>query len=213
MKEKSLQHIEELYIRHPLLKSLEKELLQAIELLIECIKNNGRIFVCGNGGSAADAEHIVGELVKSFMKKRPIKEEFQKKLQEKFPHKAEYFLSSLEEGICAHSLVSGVALPTAFANDVAADMVFAQQFYALAKKEDILWALSTSGNSTNVNNALAIAKTMDCKTLAFSGKSGGEMASYLDVELRIPSDSTPVIQEYHLPLYHTICCVLEEELF
>ncbi len=213
MKEKSLHYINELFTRYPSIKILENELIQTIELLKDCILNNGQIFVCGNGGSAADAEHIVGELVKSFMKKRPIKEDFKQKLEEKFPEKANYFTSSLEEGIKAYSLVSGVALPTAFANDVAPDMVFAQQFYVLANEKDVLWAISTSGNSTNVNNALAIAKTMNCKTIGLSGKSGGEMAELLDVELRMPSDSTPFIQELHLPIYHTICTVLEEELF
>ncbi len=213
MKEKSLSYIEELFARHPVLKEIESELLQTINVLKNCIQKNGQIFVCGNGGSAADAEHIVGELVKSFMKKRPIKEEFKQVLEEKFPQKAQYFTSSLEEGIKAYSLVSGVALPTAFANDVAPDMVFAQQFYVLANEHDVLWGISTSGNSANVNNALAIARAMNCKTIGLSGKSGGEMAALLDVELRMPSNSTPHIQELHLPIYHTICTVLEEELF
>lgn len=213
MKEKSLYFIEELYSRYPLLKANAPQISDAITLLKKCIEEKGTIFVCGNGGSAADAEHIVGELVKSFMKKRPIKSEFSQLLNENFPHKAEYFSKSLEEGIRAISLVSGVALPTAFANDVAPDMVFAQQFYTLADKKDVLCVLSTSGNSTNVNNALAIAKTMGCKTLGFSGKDGGEMAALLDVEIRVQSNITPHIQELHLPLYHCLCSVLEEELF
>ncbi len=213
LKEQSEKYIKELLQNYPRLEGLENELRKAIVLLKKSIIAGGTIFVCGNGGSAADAEHIVGELVKSFLKKRPIRVENADKIKELFPNKAEYLIGSLEEGIKSFSLVSGVSLPTAYANDVAADMVFAQQVYVQAKKSDILWGISTSGNSKNVNNALMVAKALGCSTLGFSGKTGGEMAELLDVELRVPLQSTPAIQELHLPLYHCICAVIEEELF
>lgn len=213
MKTKSLEYLENLLKRYPELLPLKENIVNAIALLEECVRSGGTIFVCGNGGSAADAEHIVGEFMKSFMKKRPISQEMRKKLEEQSKEKASYFSESLEEGIRAISLVSGVALPTAFANDVAPDMVFAQQFYGLARPNDILWGISTSGNSTNVNNALYIARALNCKTLGLTGKDGGEMATLLDVEIRAPHNSTPIIQEFHLPIYHCICAVLEENLF
>ena len=213
MKEKSLTYIEELFQRYASLKDFREEIIKAVEILKNCIEKQGTIFVCGNGGSAADSEHIVGELVKSFLKKRPIEEDFKEKLFRMYEEKGLYYTNNLERGIRAISLVSGVALPTAFANDVAPEMVFAQQFYVLAKEQDVLWAISTSGNSTNVNYALAIAKAMNCNTIGLSGKTGGEMSALLDVEFRIKSDCTPYIQEMHLPLYHCICAILEEEIF
>ncbi len=213
MKEKSIEYLQELFRRFPELEDLHNPIVEAIELLLNCVKNKGTIFVCGNGGSAADAEHIVGELMKSFLKKRPVNIDFAQAFANKYPIQAGYINYNLEEPIRAVSLVSGVSLPTAYANDVAADMIFAQQVYGLAKENDVLWAISTSGSSVNLNNALRVANVLGCKALGLSGKSGGEMAHLLDVEIRINSNSTPVIQEYHLPIYHCICAVLEEEVF
>ncbi len=213
MNAKSLEYFDNLFSRFPELQALETPLKDTVMLLKTCFRHNGTVYLCGNGGSAADAEHIVGELVKSFMKKRPIKHSMKDNLMRDNKELGEYLANKLEEGLRAVSLVSGVALPTAFANDVASDMVFAQQFYALAQQDDILWGISTSGNSKNVNNALHVARAMGCKTLGLTGKTGGEMANLLDIELRAPSDSTPIVQEYHLPIYHTICAVIEEEMF
>ncbi len=216
MKELSNKYLNSLFDRHKSLESIRQDIVNAIEIMVESVKNKGTIFVCGNGGSAADAEHIVGELMKSFVKKRPISEKFAIDFNSLFPDKIEYFKNHLEGSIPAISLVSSVSLSTAFANDVCADMVFAQQVYGLAKENDVVWGISTSGNSVNVNNALRVAKALNCKTIALSGKNGGEMATIpnlLDVEMRIASDFTPDIQELHLPIYHCICAVLEEELF
>ncbi len=213
MKEKSIEYLQELFRRFPELEDLHNPIVEAIELLLNCVKSKGTIFVCGNGGSAADAEHIVGELMKSFLKKRPVNIDFAQAFANKHPLHAGYINYNLEEGIRAISLVSGVSLPTAYANDVAADMIFAQQVYGLAKENDVLWVISTSGNSANINNALRVAQVLGCKCLGLSGKSGGEMAHLLDVEIRVKSNFTPIIQEYHLPIYHCICAVLEEEIF
>ncbi len=215
MKVKSLEYIDVLYTRYPDLEILDSSIKDAIMLLKSLFKHDGTVFICGNGGSAADAEHIVGELMKSFMKKRPVKSSTSMAIR-RIVHnttQGEYIANHLEEALPAISLVSNVALPTAFANDVASDMIFAQQFYALAKPNDVLWGISTSGNSQNVVNALCVAHAMGCKTLGLTGRDGGQMAQYLDVEIRAPHDSTPIIQEYHLPIYHTICQVIEEEMF
>ncbi len=213
MNAKSLEYFDTLFSRFPELEALDTPMKDAIMLLKTCFRHGGTVYICGNGGSAADAEHIVGELVKSFMKKRMLKHSTKEALLRDSREVGEYLASHLEEGLSVVSLVSGVALPTAFANDVASDMVFAQQFYALAKQDDILWGISTSGNSKNVNNALHVARAMGCKTIGLTGKNGGEMAHLLDIEMRAPSDSTPIVQEYHLPIYHTICAVIEEEIF
>ncbi len=213
MKEKSIEYLNHLYKKYPETLALAEPINKAIELFLACIKNGGTVFVCGNGGSAADAEHFVGELMKAFLKKRPVSSVFSQEFAKKYPEQADYVLSSLEGGIRAISLVSGVSLPTAFANDVSADMLFAQQLYALARESDLVFAISTSGNSKNVNHALRVANILKCKTVGLSGKTGGEMAALLDAEIRVDSDFTPTIQEVHLPIYHCICAVLEEEIF
>ena len=119
----------------------------------------------------------------------------------------------MQGGIAAIPLVSGVALPTAFANDVDGQLCFAQQVYALARPGDVVWGISTSGNSANVNQALRVARLLSCRTLGLTGKDGGEMASLLDVELRAPASSTPQVQELHLPLYHALCACIEASIF
>ena len=179
----------------------------AITMLVNCYKQGRKILVCGNGGSAADAEHIVGELMKAFLKQRPLED-----IHQRYPADVAS-LSKLQRGIPAISLVSGVSLPTAFANDVDGDLCFAQQVLGLAKAGDVVWGISTSGNSRNVNLALKMAKVLRCHTLGLTGKEGGEMASLVDVELRVPANNTPDVQELQLPVYHALCACLEDVLF
>ena len=185
---------------------------KAVSLLVGCVKNHGKILICGNGGSAADAEHIAGELMKSFLLPRSLPESFCSRAKKLYPQHADA-LTRLQGGIAAIPLVSGVALPTAFANDVDGQLCFAQQVYALARPGDVVWGISTSGNSANVNQALRVARLLSCRTLGLTGKDGGEMASLLDVELRAPASSTPQVQELHLPLYHALCACIEVSIF
>ena len=160
----------------------------------------------------ADAEHIAGELMKSFLLPRPLPEDWLRRAEERFPgHGAA--LRGLQVGIAAVPLVSGSALPTAFANDADGALLFAQRAYALARPGDILWALSTSGRSANVNHALRVARLRDCATLGFTGGDGGDMAPLLDVELRAPSSCVYRVQELHLPMYHALCACVEACLF
>ena len=182
-------------------------------MLVKCVRSGGKILTCGNGGSAADAEHIVGELMKGFLLPRPPLPEQIKALEIVLPGSGAQIAANLQRPIPAISLVTSVSLATAFANDVAAEYTFAQQVFGLAKQEDVLWGLSTSGNSPNILHAFQVARAFHVKTLGFTGRDGGKMALLCDVEIRAPHTSTPTIQEMHLPLYHAICAEVEEILF
>lgn len=213
MGERMTHHFTRLYERLPQLGALAPTLDAALALLLDCARGGGKILLCGNGGSAADAEHIVGELMKGFLLKRPLPAELQAKLRAADPEHGPSLASGLQQGIAAVSLVSGVSLPTAFANDVNAELVFAQQVLGLGRPGDVVWGISTSGNSGNINHALRIAKVLGMRTLGLTGRDGGAMAALCDVELRVPAWETPHIQELHLPVYHALCAALEAELF
>jgi D-sedoheptulose 7-phosphate isomerase len=207
------RHLEELLQRLPLLDPLRTPLTEALALLLARVRSGGKVLTCGNGGSAADAEHIVGELMKGFLLPRPLPRSTQKALRAMCPEHGPWLASRLQSGIAALSLVSGVALPTAFGNDVSPDLCFAQQVIGLGRPGDIVWGISTSGNSANVNHALRAAKALGLHTLGLTGRDGGAMSALCEVELRAPADKTPLIQELHLPIYHALCAALEEELF
>lgn len=206
------RHSQSLFSRYPSLQILQDSFARAGGLLHSSVSKGGKILVCGNGGSAADAEHIVGELMKGFLLPRPLHSNLLDAIKSSFPADAAK-LSRLQETIPAISLASGVSLPTAFANDVDSELCFAQQVLGLAKPGDVVWGISTSGNSANVNLALKMAKVLGCSTLGLSGKDGGAMAELLDVELRVPAHSTPHVQELHLPVYHALCACLEDLIF
>lgn len=212
MEVRAVSHWQELCARYPQWQGAAASFVVAVRLLAECAVGGGKILLCGNGGSAADAEHIAGELMKSFLLPRPLPETFCCRAQTMYPQQAEE-LTRLQRGIAAIPLVSGVALPTAFANDVDGRLGFAQQVYTLARPGDVIWGISTSGNSHNVNQALRVARLLSCRTLGLTGRDGGEMASLLDVELRAPASGTPQIQELHLPMYHALCACLEAVIF
>ncbi len=213
MKERALQLLEFPCRNSPALVCLRLQLQRALELLTACAHCGGRIMTCGNGGSAADAEHIVGELLKGFLRRRSLPEADAARLRDMFGKDGLYMAHHLQQGVRALSLAGGLAFPTAFANDVEANLVFAQQVWTLAAPGDVVWGISTSGNSANVNFALRAARALGAKTLGFTGRDGGTMAALCDVEIRAPAQETPRIQELHLPLYHALCAALEEELF
>lgn len=205
-------HLSNMIRKYQGLHVVEQSFNAAITMLVNCYTQGRKILICGNGGSAADAEHIVGELMKAFLKPRPLDCVLLDKIRQQYPGDM-LELSGLQRGIPAISLVSGVSLPTAFANDVVGDLCFAQQVLGLAKPGDVVWGISTSGNSRNVNLALKMARVLGCHTLGLTGKGGGEMASLVDVELRVPAENTPDVQELHLPVYHAICACLEAIVF
>jgi D-sedoheptulose 7-phosphate isomerase len=196
---------------YPDLEVCEPDIRRGFHLLLETFQAGRRLLVVGNGGSAADADHIVGELVKGCTLARPVPASFAAQLRDA-EHGA-YLASRLQRGLPVLSLSGPAALLTAIANDTAADMIFAQQVYGLGQAGDLLWALSTSGNSLNVIHALEVARALGLRTLGLTGAHGGAMARYCDVCIRVPHTDTQAVQERHLPIYHALCIALEQTLF
>lgn len=213
MKEPVRKIFEQLLHQLPELGGISSSIEQAYDILYQCYRQSGKVLICGNGGSAADSEHIVGELMKGFLQKRPIPEKHREALHTAFPSEGEYLSSHLQGALPAISLVSQTALAYAFINDVAPDMVFAQQVFGYGQKGDVLIGLSTSGNSVNVVNAVKVARVLGIKTLGFTGEGGGAMEPLCDAVIKAPANETYRVQEYHLPLYHALCAMLEVEFF
>ncbi len=195
------------------LEPCRQELERAFDLLSGSFRQGGKLLVCGNGGSAADSEHIVGELMKGFYSRRPIPEADRARLAGAGGEDGLYLAARLQGALPAISLVSQVALATAVANDVAADMVFAQQVYGYGRRGDALLGISTSGNAGNVLNALRTARAFGLGTLGLTGADGGRMKGICDVLIRVPASSTPEVQLWHLRVYHALCAMLELEFF
>ena len=199
-------------VRRPDLEMCSNDLLALHAALVRCYDAGGKLLACGNGGSCADATHIVGELCKSFERKRPIPADIVIRLQE-LPMGKD-LSRRLEVGLAAVALGLNAALKTAVENDSSLrDMAFAQEAYALMKPEDVLIGISTSGNADNCLMALSIAKAVGATTVSLTGPDGGKMAAFADIALRAPGDSTKVIQEAHLVLYHTFCALIEGHYF
>ena len=213
MKDSTKKVLDGLFVRYPVLEACRAEIFAAAETICDAYRAGNKLLLCGNGGSAADAEHIVGELMKGFLKKRPLPAEIRARLQATFPEDAEYLAENLQDALPAVSLVNSVALGTAFANDQAADLVFAQQVLGLGRAGDVLVAISTSGNSKNVLYAVKTAKIAGLKTIALTGRSGGKLKPLADTTIAVPDDETYRIQELHLPVYHALCIAAEEEFF
>lgn len=198
-KKEVIAHYKRLFERYHVLLPLEKKLMYAFSLLRGSFIADGKLLVCGNGGSAADAEHIVGELMKGFLLKRP--------------HHSELIDERLQKALPAIALTQHSSLNTAFANDVAAELVFAQQLYGYGRMGDVLLCISTSGNAQNCVMAAKTARALGIQVIALTGKSGGRLAKYADVLLNVDAVNTPEVQELHLPVYHTLCAMLEAEFF
>ena len=202
--------------RYPELKICRGDLNAAVETICEGFRGGGKLITCGNGGSAADAMHIVGELMKGFLLPRRIEEcrpEFVAKAQEIFPADVEFFKANLQGALPAMSLVGETSLLTAFANDVSPNLIFAQQIFGIGRRGDVLLAISTSGNSDNVLFAVEVAKIIGLKVIAITGRRGGRLKHLSDVAVCVPADSSHTIQEFHLPIYHMLCIALENEFF
>jgi len=210
---KSDHILQKMLNRYSELKSLEESIAKAAELIIDAFKNGGKVLVCGNGGSCSDADHIVGELMKSFEGHRPLNEELQKKLIQLSPERGNMLAEKLQQGLPAISLTVHNALITAIANDINGDVIFAQQVTGFGNKGDILIGLSTSGNSKNVIDALIVAKAKGLITIGMTGETGGKMKDWCDILLNVPETRTAYVQELHLPVYHAICMMVENEIF
>ena len=205
--------MQKLFERYPALSVCEQDIKNALTLMKEAYDAGGTMLLCGNGGSCADCEHIVGELMKGFLSLRKMKDDDFQAIKAQFPEDADFFRETLQYGIPAISLPSLTAVGSAFINDVAADMAYAQLIYGMGRKNDLVIGLSTSGNSKNVVNALKIAKAKGLKTLGLTGAKPSLMDTLCDVVIKVPETETYKIQEYHLPVYHYLCAALEDILF
>lgn len=205
----TLSHLDTMVSRHPILEPLRQPLLDAVAVLCAAHHSGNQVLVCGNGGSAADAEHIVGELVKQFRLPRHLPPTDAARLSTLDPTLA----PKLQRGVRAISLVSQSALTTAVANDTDATMIFAQQVYVYAKPGDVVIGISTSGNSGNVVKALQVGKAFGLTTIGLTGERVCKMDSCCDILLKAPASETSEVQEFHLPIYHAICLMVEEQLF
>jgi D-sedoheptulose 7-phosphate isomerase len=199
--------------RYPSLVSCRAEIEKAFEVLCECFRGKHKLLVCGNGGSASDAEHIVGELMKSFTRIRSLPDSIKDKLKAVSPDRGSYLASKLQPALTALSLTCHTALNTAFSNDVDPHLIFAQQVIGYGTEGDILMGISTSGNAENVIHALITARAKGLKTIGLTGESGGRLKEYCDVVISVKGKEIFEIQELHLPVYHALCQMLEIYFF
>lgn len=206
-------YIKELIERYPVLASCEKEIRAASDAIIESYKNEGKLLVCGNGGSCADSDHICGELLKSFIKKRQPEKSFLDQLAEIDADTGAYLGDKLQGSLPAISLCNQTGLMTASLNDVDGNVMFAQQVMGYGKKEDIFMGISTSGNSKDVVYAAVVAKAKGLRTIGLLGKDGGKLKNLCDISIVVPENETFKIQELHLPVYHALCLMVENYFF
>lgn len=199
--------------RYPILQPCERELTAAFDLLEAAYRNGNKLLVCGNGGSAADSDHMVGELMKGFLKRRPIPAAHVAQLEAAGGAAGRNIADRLQGTLAAVSLPSQMSLVTAIGNDTNYEMIFAQQVYGLGRPGDVLLGISTSGKSANICHAVVVAKAFGLKSIALTGRSGGELAPLADIAIRVPSDDVAEIQELHLPVYHWVSTELEKTFF
>ena len=213
MEKKVIMRLEELIRRYPILEAQKDYIQKAYEVLEETFLAGGKLLVAGNGGSAADAEHIVGESMKGFVKPRKLDESFERKLIQIDNSMGRDIADKLQGALPAIALVDHVALSTAYLNDVDPLLGFAQQTNGFGNSGDVLLAISTSGNSKNILYACVVAKAKGIKIIGLSGGNGGELKKISDVCVTVPEKETFKIQELHLPIYHALCLMLEERFF
>lgn len=207
------KHIELLIKRYPMLDIIKRDIIDSYLILEECYEHDGKLLIAGNGGSAADSEHIAGELMKRFKIPRPVSDEYAKKLIEIDPVNGPILAKNLEQSLMAIPLVAHEALTTAYINDVDGLGVFAQQLMGFGRKGDVFLGISTSGDSKNVLNAAIVARASDLKIIGLTGQKGGKLAEVSDVAIKVPETETYKIQELHLPVYHCLCLMLEDRFF
>lgn len=206
-------HIDKLLERYPALGKCREDIIEAFFVMADCYENGGKLLIAGNGGSAADAEHIAGELMKSFKIPRPVSTEFARKLAEVDSKRGTDLAKKLQCSLMTIPLVTHLSLTTAYINDVDGLGVFAQQLFAFGKEGDVFLGISTSGNSENVMRATVVAKALGIKVVGLTGVHGGELAVTADVAVKVPETETYLIQELHLPVYHCWCAMLEDRFF
>lgn len=207
------KHIDLLIKRYPILEECRQTLIDAYLIMEEAYEGDHKLLIAGNGGSAADSEHIAGELMKRFKTPRPVTNEMAEKLKTIDPVRGADLAKNLERGLMAIPLVAHEALSTAYINDVDGLGVFAQQLFGFGRPGDVFLGISTSGNSKNVMSATVVARALGIKVIGLTGAKGGELAQVADVAVKIPETETYMIQELHLPVYHCWCLMLEDKFF
>lgn len=206
-------HVKELVGRYPILEPVAQSILNAYELLKTCYIQEGKLLVAGNGGSCADSEHIVGELMKGFLKHRPVPEDFKEHMLAVDKDRGSILAWNLQQALPAISLTCHAGLSTAFSNDVNSELVYAQQIYGYGKTGDVFLGITTSGNAENILYGAVTAKAAGLKVIGLTGRDGGKLAGISDVSIIVPEQDTYKIQELHLPVYHTLCMMLEDYFF
>lgn len=213
LEERLKRHIDLLIERYPVLETCRQEIVDAYLIMEDSYTHGGKLLIAGNGGSAADSEHIAGELMKKFKIPRPVSAEFAERLKEVDARRGELLAKNLECGLMAIPLVAHEALTTAYINDVDGLGVFAQQLFGYGRKGDVFLGISTSGNSKNVMSATVVARASGIKVIGLTGAKGGALADVADVAVKVPETETYMIQELHLPVYHCWCLMLEDKFF
>lgn len=197
-----------IFQRYPALAECRSDMYAAFEILKTCVKNGGKLLMCGNGGSAADCDHIAGELLKGFLKKRPLSE------TEKAAWTEESWIADkLQKGICAINLTGIAATMTAVINDTDAQLIYAQLVQAMGRPGDVFIGLSTSGGAKNVRYGAMTAQKLGMQVVSLTGKKESPLSALADAAIRVPAQETYMVQEYHLPVYHWLCAMLEDEFF
>ncbi len=207
---KSTKVLNDLILRYPALSSSLEDMEKAADLILRTLKKGKKILICGNGGSSADADHIVGELMKGFRHKRPLSVKDKQALEVIDSNLGRTLADRLQQGYPALSLSSSTALNTAFINDVDASLVYAQQITGMGSKNDLLWCLSTSGNSENIAAAAITARAFGLTSLAMTGRESSRLSELCDVCINVDEVETYKVQELHLPVYHALCIIVEE---
>lgn len=208
-----MDYIAQLIERYPVLTSVENEIRTAYQVLEKAYTNHKKLLVGGNGGSCADAEHIVGELMKGFVKKREIPEKMQERLLGLDQELGKHLANGLQSSLRAIAITGHAGFSTAFANDVDPEMIYAQQVNGYGDEGDVLLTISTSGNAKNLIYAALTARAKDMPVILLSGKDGGKLRAIADVSIVVPNQKTYQIQELHLPIYHALCLQLEDKFF
>lgn len=209
----AIKQLNTLVERYPALTVCQNSIAMAYTAIKESYDGGGKLLLCGNGGSCADAEHMVGELMKGFCKRRVISTELAAKLCSIDAEDGAALCANLEQGLPAIALSAHTALNTAYANDRNPDMIYAQEVLGYGRAGDVLFGITTSGNSKNVIYALETARAKGLKTIVLTGKDGGRAAKLADISIIVPSQETYQIQELHLPVYHALCLMLEDTYF
>jgi D-sedoheptulose 7-phosphate isomerase len=211
-----MEYFEQLMQRYPILLACKEEIAKAFEIMKAGFEAGGQFLAAGNGGSSADSAHMIGELMKGFVKKRPVSPDFVQKLKVaagKDSEYAEYLAKYIQRGLPAIDLSAHTALVTASINDIGGDIIYAQQVCGYGRKGDVFMGISTSGNAKNILYAMIAARAKEMKTIVLSGSSGGVIKNYADAAIIVPEKETYKVQELHLAVYHALCLMIEEHFF